>query len=300
MSLYEEIILDDSGLRVDPKRKNVIDQLLKLINQISIADIEDAIENIKGKLTQFNFSALPAELKQKIIGNLDYKSLSRMRQVDKTSKVIADSNIQKNVTEQISIELLDKIICLPYYLNWLIYRYVTINQNMNISGWKDITITGDKLDGKFVGLVKINGMVHIDLSIWAIDAVVKGEGYFDSTDKPHFKLVLDGFQVPGFLFWNEDNRYIYCDISGNDVRVDEVKRMIYPDRLRMLYRHGVIEDQRTFHTNFKDDWTTDFVRFVPFFDDDAIYEAQTFDYEIINVTLPDLGNKIAMPLVNEE
>lgn len=300
MSLYEEIILDDSGLRVDPKRKNVIDQLLKLINQISIADVEDVIEDIKGKLTQFNFSALPAELKQKIIGNLDYKSLSRMRQVDKTSKVIADSNIQKNVTEQIGIELLDKIICLPYYLNWLIYRYVTISQDMSISGWKDITITGDKRDGKFVGLVKIKGVVHIDLSNREIEAVIKGEGYFDSTDKPHFKLVLDGFQVPGFLFWNEDNRYIYCDINGNDVRVDEVKRMIYPDRLRMLYRHGTIEDQRTFHTNFNDDWTTDFVRFVPFFDDDAIYEAQTFDYEIINVTLPNLGNKVAMPLVNEE
>lgn len=295
MSLYEEIILDDSGLRVDPKRKNVVDQLLKLINQISITDIETYIEDIESKLNQPNFAMLPAELKRKIMDNLDYKSLSRMRQVDKTSKQIVNSIIQKNITEQISIELLDKIICLPYYLNWIVDNYGNIRSDMNISGWKDITITGDRCDGKFVGLVKIKGVIHIEIGEpenRELETVIKGEGYFDSMDKPHFKLVLDDFQVPD-LFWNEDNRYIYCAFDCGNVGIKEIKRTIYPNRIRMLSRYGVLDDENIFSN---DKWTTDYVSFT----NDESYQGKTYDYEIINVTLPNLGNKIAVRLVNEE
>lgn len=301
MASYEKTITDDSGLRVDPKRKNAIDELLNLLNQVSINDIEYYIDDIRNALkkseSQVTFSHLPVELREKIMYNLDYKNLSRMRQVDKTAKEIADSFVRRNVTEQISIELLDKIICLPYYLNCLVYRYNNITSDMNISGWKDITITGDKLKNQFVGPVKIKGSVHIEFQERILDTTIKGEGYFDSAGNPHFKLVLDNFTVPGFIFWNEDNRYIYCNVNGNDMTLREVKRLIYPYQLRILFRYGFVEDQRTFYTNFNNEWTTDYISFYKSYEE---HPAETFDYEIINVNLPNLGNKIATIPQDEE
>jgi len=277
MEQYKKAISNDSGTGVDLRRKSTIDELLNLIDRLSIGDIEGYVESIRSTLST-NLTTLPVELQQKIMRNLDYKSLSRLRQVNKTTKAIAETLVRKNVTEQISVELLDKIICLPYFIYDLGYYHG------QLSGRKDVTITGDKYGDQFVGPVKLNGSINITIrddenGVRTKNSLITGEGYFDADRNPHFKI-RDQFD---HLFWNEDNRYIYFTIyDGGMVSVREVKRSKYfDDELQVLRRSGELRPgEEFFYTSFNNKWVTDLVQF------DSLVGPVIEYYKIIDTELP--------------
>lgn len=208
---YPEQKYEKRFIRLQGETQDRINNLSELIGFYLSLDIETREENlsfIRKSLQNYNvdYTSLPIEIKEKILGFLNIKELKNARLVNTEHKQIVDNKLSllKDVEEIIQSSLLDKIILLPYF-NMQIGIDAFPNVNMAVK------IKGKKYNGKYVGNVTLFGSIDVpdNGDEYKEYVYVEGKGFFDDNDEPHFSVTYWLQDRNGEEIISDGNMYTY-------------------------------------------------------------------------------------------